>query len=169
MTHIRTAGVADTEAIEQVRSRSWRAAYDGLIPQVLIDAATGPEALERRRASFTQHPEVRTLLAETDAGDPVGMAAYGPERDLPACPKAIELYSLYVVPEHWSAKVGLALMDRVISDTRAAGNDLLVLWVLDTNTRARRFYERAGFAAGEPASRTVYGQTIDEVRYARDL
>ncbi|MBO2446671.1 GNAT family N-acetyltransferase [Actinomadura barringtoniae] len=169
MTLIRTAGVADTEAIEQVRSRSWRAAYAGLIPQVLIDAATGPEALERRRASFTEHPEVHTLLASTDAGDPIGMAAYGPERDLPTSPKGVELYSLYVVPEHWSAKVGRALMDRVITDTRAAGNDLLVLWVLDTNERARRFYERAGFAPGEPATRTVYGRTIDEVRYARGL
>ncbi|MEU5878405.1 GNAT family N-acetyltransferase [Spirillospora sp. NPDC047279] len=165
MTLIRFAGPGDVVAIEDVRSRSWRAAYAGLLPQELIDEATGPEAFERRLASFAGAPEARTLLAEAADGTPLGMAAFGPERDLPPHPDAVELYSLYVAPEHWSAKVGWALVERVMAESRKAGRDRVTLWVLESNARARGFYERAGFTAGEQRRHELWGHAFDEVRY----
>jgi RimJ/RimL family protein N-acetyltransferase len=44
------------------------------------------------------------------------------------------------------------------------------LWVLRDNTGARRFYERAGFAAdGAEEPFEVDGVEVPEVRYVRDL
>ena len=45
------------------------------------------------------------------------------------------------------------------------------LWVLEANTRARRFYERAGFAldGGWQSEEIATGVFLDEVRYRGDL
>ncbi|TDD91018.1 GNAT family N-acetyltransferase [Actinomadura rubrisoli] len=172
MLIIRFAEPRDAEAVESARSRSWRAAYDGLLPPSVIDDLTGSGEVERRRGWHAANPLGRMLLAEID-GAPAGMAAYGPERRAPIGPvpgrARLEVYGLYVAPEHWSAGVGRALLERVMDEGRAAGHDRLVLWVLETNERARRFYARAGL---EPTGRTdadLRGHIITEVRYERDL
>jgi ribosomal protein S18 acetylase RimI-like enzyme len=36
-------------------------------------------------------------------------------------------------------------MGRVLQEAQAEGYPRIVLWVLEQNARARRFYERAGF------------------------
>lgn len=44
------------------------------------------------------------------------------------------------------------------------------LWALDSNERARRFYELAGFAPDSTTkTETFAGATITEVRYRREL
>jgi RimJ/RimL family protein N-acetyltransferase len=56
-------------------------------------------------------------------------------------------------------------MDRVLARTRAARYQSVVLWVLKDNTRARRFYERAGFAP-DGATHVLEGLGgVTEVRY----
>jgi RimJ/RimL family protein N-acetyltransferase len=43
-----------------------------------------------------------------------------------------------------------------------------VLWVVPGNARARRFYERAGWATdGTERTAEVFGVTVPEVRYRR--
>ncbi|MCZ9346526.1 GNAT family N-acetyltransferase, partial [Streptomyces sp. TRM76130] len=52
----------------------------------------------------------------------------------------------------------------------AARYPRMLLWVLRDNTRARRFYERAGFRAdGGAGVFEVDGIPVPEVRYARAL
>lgn len=97
----------------------------------------------------------------------VGFASVGPCRD-PDRPGAGELYAIYLLPEAWGCGVGRELI--------IAGLDVLAgfkfaeatLWVLDTNARARRFYETAGWVIDD-ASRVEegFGFPIPEVRYRR--
>ena len=50
----------------------------------------------------------------------------------------------------------------------ALGFEDIFLWVLEENARARRFYERAGFAAaGESIECDIGGKTLRELRYVR--
>jgi RimJ/RimL family protein N-acetyltransferase len=43
-----------------------------------------------------------------------------------------------------------------------------VLWVLEANERARRFYERGGWKAdGETRVEAISGQPVPQVRYRR--
>jgi ribosomal protein S18 acetylase RimI-like enzyme len=80
-----------------------------------------------------------------------------------------ELYALYVTPAWWSAGVGRALMGSVLSALEDDGYRRVVLWVLADNARARRFYERAGFAAdGGTNILTGLGGVL-EIRYTRDF
>ncbi|NUK37491.1 GNAT family N-acetyltransferase, partial [Streptomyces lunaelactis] len=62
------------------------------------------------------------------------------------------------------------LMTELTGRAVADGFAGMLLWVLKENDRARRFYEKAGFApdgAEEPFE--VDGVAVPEVRYARAL
>jgi len=80
-----------------------------------------------------------------------------------------ELYALYVTPAWWSTGAGRALMGRVLVCLEADGYRQVVLWVLAGNARARRFYDRAGFAPdGGTNILTGLGDVL-EVRYSREF
>jgi GNAT superfamily N-acetyltransferase len=64
------------------------------------------------------------------------------------------LDGLYVRPEFWGTGVAGELHDRAVAAVRAAGCETARLWVLQANVRARRFYERRGWAP-DGSSRVV--------------
>jgi GNAT superfamily N-acetyltransferase len=165
VVRIRDAGPGDSAALARVRSLSWRSAYDGLLPPEVIAAATGPGGEARQREFLTEDPARHALLAEAD-GEAVGMAVYGPDREGGG---DAELYVIYVVPSHWSGAVGRPLMDRVIEGVRAGGYTRLTLWVLAGNERARRFYERYGFAITDKKITERHGHVTYEIRYEREV
>jgi GNAT superfamily N-acetyltransferase len=73
---------------------------------------------------------------------------YLPARDDDAEPaSAGELAAIYLVPELWGTGLGRELMASGLSALCDAGFGEATLWVLDTNSRARRFYEAAGWHA----------------------
>jgi len=115
------------------------------------------------------------------AGGVVGYASFGPETDVLNTPwphpltadgeggRVAELYALYVRPAWWSTGTGRALLGKVLARTAAAGYESITLWVLRDNQRARRFYERAGFAP-DGATNVLTGLGgVFEVRYRRAL
>jgi GNAT superfamily N-acetyltransferase len=83
--------------------------------------------------------------------------------------RVAELYALYVHPAWWSTGTGRALMDQVLAKVSGAGYQSITLWVLEENARARRFYERAGFAPDD--ARHVLDDLggVTEIRYRRAL
>jgi GNAT superfamily N-acetyltransferase len=188
---IRSASAADAGQIAAVMRASWRAAYAGIIAPEVIDRVTAPDGGARVRQSFRTRPWQKTIVAvaaepeaprQRDAADGVvGYAFFGPETDVlgarwphPLSPagqqgRVAELYALYVHPAWWSTGTGRALMDRVLDLVSAAGYRSARLWVLRDNSRARRFYERAGFAP-DGASHALEGLGgVTEIRYGRPL
>lgn len=176
---IRAGSAADAAEIRRVRRESWIAAYTGIIDRAAIDRATAEPPPDR---PAPDPPHVRTLVA-VGGDDPgvIGFASFGPERSVvsasyPAVPQAGgptalpgELYALYVTPARWSTGTGRALMGSALAALNEAGYPRVVLWVLADNARARRFYERAGFAHdGVTNILTGLGGVL-ELRYARDL
>jgi ribosomal protein S18 acetylase RimI-like enzyme len=175
MTEIRPATPSDSEAIARVRRASWIAAYSGIIAPEIIDLATAAGGRE-----VSPPPWRRTLVALAGTQRAVaGYAGFGPERSMvsPSVTpltqagldgEAGELYALYVTPDWWSEGVGRSLMDAVLAalldDYQRA-----VLWVLADNTRARRFYDKAGFAPDGATNEMPALGGVLEVRYARDL
>ncbi|MEU5241409.1 GNAT family N-acetyltransferase [Streptomyces lydicus] len=171
---------ADVTGVSAVRVRGWQAAYRGLMPQAYLDAMSVTADAERRRSWFARRPpEVADLVAKA-AGEVVGWASVGPARDpdiapdaeeLPAPrPTAGELFALYVTPQLIGTGVGRALMAAGTDLARAKGFRALYLWVVRGNTRARRFYERAGFVPdGAEEAYEVGGRSVPEVRYWRPL
>ena len=66
----------------------------------------------------------------------------------------------------WGDGSGPALLAASLDALRASGFATASLWVLEDNPRARRFYEREGWAVdGGQRQEDVLGVTINEVGY----
>jgi len=126
-------------------------------------------------------PVLVPVPASTVQATVVGYAAFGPEQGLDGRPRtarpgprpaqslAAELYALYVAPAYWSTGAGRALMGRVLEEAQAEGYPRIVLWVLEQNARARRFYERAGFRQRGRKHPLSWLGGVPEVCYVRHL
>jgi GNAT superfamily N-acetyltransferase len=78
-----------------------------------------------------------------------------------------ELYALYVHPERWGEGTGQALLDEA-HRLLAATCEEARLTVLAGNPRARRFYERNGWALVEQLTESHFdGEPTDVCRYRR--
>ncbi|WP_367123640.1 N-acetyltransferase family protein [Streptomyces phytohabitans] len=172
---IREMAEDDIDAVATLRVRSWQYAYAGLMPQAYLDGLSPDRDAGRRRALFARTRGVITnLVAEDDAGHVTGWAALGPYRpdDGPPPGGAAdgELYALYLLPERVGTGTGLALMGAVLGRAERVGYARLLLWVVEGNTRARRFYARAGWTPdGARATHEVDGAAVPEVRYVHGL
>jgi GNAT superfamily N-acetyltransferase len=139
---IRVATVEDAEAIARVQVASWHAAYRGLMPDAILDAFTVDVRAPRWRSILAQPTTPgRTTVLERD-GRLLGFASHGPSRDEPG---AGEVWALYAHPDAWSSGVGRALLEEGLAFLDTLRLAETMLWVLDGNLRAVRFYERAGF------------------------
>ncbi|MEU0331763.1 GNAT family N-acetyltransferase [Streptomyces sp. NPDC006193] len=167
-TLIRPMTLADCDRVSAIRTRGWRHAYRGLVPQPYLDGLDGAADAERRRARFAEGDGPVVNLVAERAGTVVGWAAHGPYRDGAQHTGDAELYAVYVDPAHLGGGIGRALLDASVE--RCSAYPRMLLWVLERNTRARRFYERAGFRAdGAVEPFEVDGVRVPEVRYARSL
>ncbi|MFG1817151.1 GNAT family N-acetyltransferase [Kribbella sp. NPDC049174] len=147
---VRAARPGDLHGAAAARIASWRAAFTSLVPQDFLDAMD-PDAIA---ASWSDSIAAgRSRLYVASIGEQIaGYAGVGPERDPEAPAHTGELYALYVHPDHWGTGAGRALADAAVADLGDAGCTAVWLWVLEANSRARRFYARYGFT--ETAGRT---------------
>src|SRR5438093_922072 len=144
---VRRATQADVDAIVDVHVETWKVAYRGQLPDEYLD---GLDATRPRRGVIWQRaidsPAQRVLVAEQD-GRVVGFVSVGPADDKTLAAEVGELYAIYVHPRAWDIGAGRALMSQGVEAMRELGYARAVLWVLGSNERARRFYERAGWSA----------------------
>lgn len=167
---IRAATVEDAEAIAEVNVASWRWAYDGQLPASVLDELS----VEGRAAdwrSMIAGPVCDVSVATAGDGTVVGFANVGTTRDDDGPPSTTgELFALYVLPRTAGTGVGRALLQQAEVRLRAAGFTRATLWVLETNGRARRFYERHGWSFdGTTAEHRFDCGNRPIVRYARAL
>jgi GNAT superfamily N-acetyltransferase len=154
-------------AMAQAHIRSWRAGYRGLIAQDYLDGLR-PEEWASRYSFDPEHSARHTLVA-VDGDAICGHVTFGRSRDDDLAGSA-EVWALYVDPPPWGAGISRALMVAACARLSKAGHEHAFLWVLSTNVRARRFYERMGWSAdGCERTDVIGGTPVDEVRYMTSL
>jgi GNAT superfamily N-acetyltransferase len=165
---IRPATPADTDGIGLAHVRSWQSAYRGKMPQDYLDGLDpAPRAERWRRVMAETEPSRGGVLAAVADGAITGFASFGPSRDHDTDPRRTgEVFAIYVDPDAWGTGTGRQLMAGAAAELARLGYTDAILWVLDTNDRARRFYALAGWTE-DGASKTdaSRGFAITEVRY----
>jgi ribosomal protein S18 acetylase RimI-like enzyme len=166
---IRAATVDDAEAIAKVNVASWRWAYDGLLPASVLDAlSVEGRAADWRSMIASQVCDVS--VATAGDGTIVGFVNIGTTRDDGSPSTTGELFALYVLPQTAGTGVGRSLLRRAELRLRAAGFARATLWVLETNERGRRFYERHGWSwDGTRGEHRFDCDNRPIVRYAREF
>lgn len=143
---IRAASPDDAAAIAGVHVASLRASSNDLLPTHLTPlllpppdatprALTWKRWLERRRTSTFVALVGATVTGFCTLHPVPGRSGAG----------AGEIASFYVLPAEWRRGTGRRLGERAVAEARARGFAEIVLWVLETNARARSFYEALGF------------------------
>jgi GNAT superfamily N-acetyltransferase len=169
---IRAARVDDAASIGAAHVESWRAAYRGLVPQHFLDRLDADRrgAIWKGILAETDGRHAGTFVAESD-GQVVGFVNVRPTRDEDQDSDAVgEVTSIYLRSAAWGTGAGRELMTAGLRHLESAGFTRAALWVLDGNTRARRFYENGGWRAdGSTKDDDRLGFTLTEVRYLRAL
>ena len=144
MVTVRPATVADAPAMGQLVVRAWQAAYRGQMPDDYLNGLRAEERAAYWDGVLRREDRRGVILVAERDGEVVGFAAAGPSPDPQG---AGELYAINVDPDHWGGGAGRALLGAAQAELDRMGFAESVLWVLPGNARARRFYERAGWAA----------------------
>jgi GNAT superfamily N-acetyltransferase len=169
---IRRAQPSDARGVASLHVRAWQAAYRGLVPDTVLDGLSVDAREERWRALLAEGS--RTLLA-CDGGTVAGFCSViAPARDPCLSADAAEIAAIYVDPDRWRAGVGRALLGTALGELRDEGFATAVLWLLEGNDRALRFYESFGFARDgatgtEPVGSVERAEGLPQIRLRRAL
>lgn len=136
----RRATPEDAEALGRVHVQAWHEAYAGLMPDAVLARLDPLQRAAMWRDAMANASTVQ--LAERD-GAIVGFGSSGPRRDA-SLPHSGEIYAIYVLRSAQRLGVGRALMAALACDLLAQGHVSGVLWVLESNLPARRFYAALG-------------------------
>ena len=167
MTVVRGATSADGDAIGRIQVETWRAAYAGLLPRETIDAfdVAARQELWRVGLERTPQPGSATFVALVE-DEIVGFATVGASHSEDGTG---ELYAIYVDPTHWGHGAGRALIERSEASLRESGFGSALLWVLEGNEQAERFYRAAGWVRDGEKQDDFQGATVTELRYSKQL
>ena len=161
---IRRARLEDAAAIAAVHVRTWQFAYEPVFGAERL-AGLDLAAREGLAQRFATDPQQDAFVAE-DHGRIVGFVATGAPAEEG---EERELYAIYVLPEAWGTAAASGLMRAAVEAMRGRGAADAILWVLEDNPRARRFYEREGWHADGSAESEYLGLTVPLVRYRLTL
>ena len=167
MVTIRPAVEDDLDRVAEIRTRSWQAAYRGILDDATLDGLEVADEAERWRGFWPEFPRNGStlLVAETD-GALVGYSLLRRCAREDALPDDVgEIIAIYLDPAAWGGGAGQELFDASVDQLRRAGCRGAVLWTFTANARARRFYERNGWGP-DGAEDTYAGQP--EIRYRID-
>jgi ribosomal protein S18 acetylase RimI-like enzyme len=166
---VREATTDDAAAIARVHTRSWQGAYAHVFPAERLHRL---DDLEDRRAGdwrgWLELADARRHTLVALRGDElVGFVHGGPARDDDVDATRVgELFAIYVSPDRWGSGAGRALMTAHLERLRTSDFSEAILWVLEDNPRARRFYEAAGWSTDGATKEDEFLETrVREVRY----
>jgi ribosomal protein S18 acetylase RimI-like enzyme len=72
-----------------------------------------------------------------------------------------EIWGIYIWPNHWRKGIGRRLVEEAEKLLKSRGYENAVLWVLEGNQQARRFYEAMGFSLDGESKNIDLGNTTE--------
>jgi ribosomal protein S18 acetylase RimI-like enzyme len=163
---LRPVTSGDAGAIATIRVEGWQHAYRGQLEDDLLDQMSPERDEPRWRTHLSSPPAGHHGFIAERAGASVGFVTCGPSRDPGEASDVGEIYAIYVLPAFIRGGVGGALLGLATDTLRADGFSEAMLWVLESNQSAHRFYETAGWDRDRGRREDVLdGFTVAEVRY----
>ena len=163
---VREAVIEDAEGIARVHTDSWQTSYRGILPDTVLDRIDVGQRAESRRKILRDRSLFQLVAYDVTHGDIVGFCDAGASRR--HVPYAGEVYAIYLAHRAKRHGIGQEMWTRVQSWLAAQDMRSMIVWVLENNHHARRFYEAMG---GLPSSRLqsrVGGYPVVELSYVWD-
>ena len=144
---LRDATEDDAASLAQMHIAGWRAAYDGLVDQAVLDTL---DATERARDWTGWMADGLTPLIASLDGRDAGFISFGKLKTPPPGLSPIrplysaEVYALYLLPDFWRQGLGRQLLSAAAIRLKDQRHKSLCLWVMEKNRRANDFYKALG-------------------------
>ena len=163
--HIRLAQLDDADGMAHVHVDSWRAAYQGIVPDEHLASLSYGQRAERWRSNLTTPatPGTFVYVAVNDAGRIIGFGGGGPERGGDPNYRG-ELYALYLHPDYFRQGIGTQLTQTIAARLIEMGLSSMLVWVLAQNP-SRQFYEALGGKYLYEKPIEIGGANLIEVAY----
>jgi GNAT superfamily N-acetyltransferase len=143
---IRPANPGDLDELVAVHLASFRGGNGPHLAAERMAELTPARDAEAWEPVLRDTPERARLVVLEDGGELRGVAGAGPARDDDLDRSSTgELSALYVHPDAWGRGYGDALHAAALGHLQAERFTAAVLWVLEGNQRARRFYADRGW------------------------
>ncbi len=145
--------------ISNIYESSWKYTYKDIIPQHFL------ESIPKGKWAGSITKEGMHSLVMTEQGRIIGTATFCQSR-WAQYPDYGEIVSIYFLPDCIGKGYGRHLLNRCTEELNRIGFQKILLWVLEDNQRARRFYEKNGFrCTGEYRNDVIGGKPLREVLY----
>jgi len=142
---IRMVQEGDAKTLAYIQTESWKAAFKGIVPDVLLTKYTEIARAENMYTRILEENIGNGYILEVN-GNAHCIAYWDAtrEKDMPGYAELICIHSLQ---NKWHQGYGSQMMSRVLYDIRKAGYKKVMLWVFEKNARAINFYQKHDFAA----------------------
>ena len=148
--------------ISRIYEQSWKFAYKGIIPKYFLDSIPQGKWVQSLDNKDRKH-----FVCELD-GKLVGTASICASR-WEKYKDCGEIISIYFLPEYIGKGLGGKLLKKCVDELTEQGFERIILWVLEENLAARRFYEKNGFVCtGQYREDNIGGKPLREVLYASE-
>jgi ribosomal protein S18 acetylase RimI-like enzyme len=150
---VRPAAIGDEEALGYVHVAAWQTAYRGILPDEFLAGLNVQSRVDRWRERISEPGAgefsfIAEVTGEAGRREIVGFSGGGPERDgfvgADGATYDGEVYAIYLLAGWRGRGVGCLLMAASARALLDLGFQSVVIWVLQDNVNARRFYEALG-------------------------
>jgi ribosomal protein S18 acetylase RimI-like enzyme len=153
----------DFDALGEIYAKSWKTAYQGIVPHEYL------EGLDGSRWAGVLAASQNDAYVIMDGGKYVGTSSICAARD-ERLKGWGEIISIYLLPEYFGKGYAKPLFERAVNALAEKGYKNIYLWVLAENKRAQRFYEKNGFHKSRDIKHiSIGGKELTEFRYSRHL
>ena len=163
---IRPATERDLPRIAEIHALAWQEAYKGLLDPAILAPITKEARLETWTEWF-KHTD-QTVHVLEGANEIQGFTRVSPPHEIAEdFPQYGELTHIYQQPDGIGTGIGHRLFEHAKQLIAKGGSTGMLLWVLEENVRARRFYENQGmYPDGARKDEPDWlGEGVFEVRY----
>lgn len=157
---VRVSTTADSLALSSLCRDAWRNAYRGIIPGVALErmvARRGPAWWRRVLETGDS-----VLVVDLD-GELAGYAMMGPARS--GARGTGEIYELYLRPDCQGVGFGRLLFEASRQHLRKGGRPRLLVWALEENAMACRFYRALRGEEFARSSEAIGGKRIEKIGF----
>ena len=163
------ADTSHAQDMGHVHAKSWQKAYRGIASDDFAGAFTPQKRAEIFAQSISAKPDEDEYYLFKVDGRPAGIALLHKSREKSADGIDGEIYAIYFHPDFWGTGAAHKAFQFCVQRLKDWGCEKIIIWVLEKNTRARRFYEKHGFTSDGITQQVDLGVPLAGVRYSKKL
>ena len=137
---IRKVKYEDIEQIVDINIKDWKKVYKGIIDDEILNNLNREEKIKKWR----KHYNIGNVIVAEEKGTILGYCRYDDNAIYENTDIDSEIIAIYVDGDKLGNGIGRILIEYVKKDLKNKNKTKMVIWCLEKNQNARKFYEKMG-------------------------